>query len=198
MADRQSLNALLPVRKVSTTTTQAKPRKVIKAIEAPLQATRAHPSRAGKHIISASVQELAKVKLPRKNVGSSVPIDMIFTFDYTTMIHLGAEHEVSTGYEMVPVQRRFNDINLAYPVLEDIVAYISHRFKRNDEQSKEEQSKVKEVFEITARYIQWDDGSEKVELCKENWEDICAEFKKLLFGQRVVMAKVRIEYKIAS
>ncbi|KAK4962467.1 hypothetical protein LTR10_000093 [Elasticomyces elasticus] len=200
MADSQSLNALLPVRKASTTTTQAKPRKV-NAIEAPLQATRAHPSRAGKHIISASIQELAKVKLPRKNVGSSVPIDMIFTFDYTTMIHQGAEHEVSAGYEMVPVQRRFNDIitlNLAYPVLEDIVAYINHRFKRNDERLKEEQIMVKEVFEITARYIQWDDGGDKVELCKENWEDICAEFKKLLFGQGVVMAKVGIECKIAS
>ncbi|KAK5676870.1 hypothetical protein LTS10_010634 [Elasticomyces elasticus] len=201
MAGTPSVNALLPVRKVFATTTQAKPRKAIKATEAPLQATRAQPFRAGKHIISASIQELAKVKLPRKNDGSSVPIDMIFTFNYTTMIHQGAEHEVSAGYEMVPVQRRFNDVitlNLAYPVLEDIVAYINHRFKRHDDEFKEEQDKVQDTFEIVAMQIQWDKGGEKAELCEANWQDICAEFRKLLFGQGVVMAKVEVGCEMAG
>ncbi|KAK4894261.1 hypothetical protein LTR27_007394 [Elasticomyces elasticus] len=201
MAGTHPLNALLPVRKASATTTQAKPREAIKATEAPLQATRAQPSRADKHIISASVQELAKVKLPRKNVGSSVPIDMIFTFNYTTMIHQGAEHEVSAGYEMVPVQRRFNDvitINLAYPVLEVIIAYINHRFKRHDDEFKAEQDKVQDTFEIVAMHIHWNEGGEKVELCEANWQDICAVFKKLLFGQGVVMAKIKVEGKMAD
>ncbi|KAK5703416.1 hypothetical protein LTR17_022145 [Elasticomyces elasticus] len=201
MAGTHPQYALLPIRKTSATTTQTKPRKTIKPIKAPLQATRAQPSRAGKHITSASVRELAKVKLPRKNVGSSVPIDLIFTFNYTTMIHQGAEHEVSAGYEKVPVQRRFNDVitlNLAYPVLEDIITYIKYRFKRHDDEFKEEQDKVQDTVEIVAMHTHWSEGGEKVELCEANWQDICAEFKKLLFGQGVVMAKVEVEGKIAD
>ncbi|KAK5719632.1 hypothetical protein LTR17_015259 [Elasticomyces elasticus] len=201
MAGTQPMNALLPVRKPSTTITQAVPHEASKTTNEPLQTIRAQPSRASKHNTSALVQDLAEVKLPGKNVGSSVPIDLIFTFNYTTMKHQGAEHEVSAGYEMVPVQRRFNDIitlNLAYPVLEDIVAYINHRFHRHEYNFQNEQEKEQVAFGITGMQIQWDDGGEKVELCEANWQDICAEFRKLLFGQGVVMAKVEVKCEMAG
>ncbi|KAK3631244.1 hypothetical protein LTR56_017019 [Elasticomyces elasticus] len=201
MAGTQPMDALLPVRKASTTITQAVPREASKTTNEPLQTIRAQPSRASKHNTSALVQDLAEVKLPGKNVGSSVPIDMLFTFNYTTMKHQGAEHEVSAGYEMVSVQRRFNDIitlNLAYPVLEDIVAYINHRFNRHEYNFQNEQQKEQVAFGITAMHIQWDEVGEKVELCEANWQDICAEFRKLLFGQGVVMAKVKVECGMAG
>ncbi|KAK5703208.1 hypothetical protein LTR97_004157 [Elasticomyces elasticus] len=201
MAGTQPLNALLPVRKASTTTTQAVSREASKTTNEPLQTTRVQPARASKHNTGAILEDLAEVKLPGKNVGSSVPIDMIFSFNYTTMMHQGAEHEVSAGYKMVPMQRRFNDIitiNLAYPVLQNIIEYIDQRFNQHEYKFQNEQEKEQVAFRITAMQIQWDDGGEKVELCEANWQDICVEFRKLLFGQGVVMAKVEVDCKMAA